>query len=219
MFTGIIESLGTLASNLPAPSGRRLRVESPEARAWRGDGRGLAPGDSVAVAGVCLTVAGFEGGGLAFDVVPETLDRTTLGVREAGDRVNLERSLAAGDPLGGHFVQGHVDAVAEVADVVTEGGGYRLVLAMAPAIAPYIVPKGSIAIEGVSLTIAAVDPAASRFDVALVPTTLEKTTLGALCAGDRVNLETDILARTVVHYLRAVNRDGGGVGGGGGGAP
>jgi riboflavin synthase len=138
---------------------------------------------------------------LRFDVVPETLARTTLGGLAAGSRVNLERAATAATLMGGHVVQGHVEGVGEVRAVRTEGE-WRVTIKVPNELMPCITPKGSIAVEGVSLTVASVDVTASTLDVALIPTTLEVTTLGGLKPGSRVNLETDIMARTIVHYMR-----------------
>jgi riboflavin synthase len=177
MFTGIVREVGRVA----AFDGSRLIVET---------GTEADVGDSVAIAGVCLTVAARRDGSLAFDVVPETLARTTLGSLSAGAEVNVEPSLRAGDPLGGHIVQGHVDGVG----TLRERGD--LTWFDAPSeIVRYCVEKGSIAVDGTSLTVAATDD--EGFAVALVPHTLEATTLGALSPGDRVNLEVDLLAKYV----------------------
>jgi riboflavin synthase len=177
MFTGIVREVGTVR----AFDGSRLVIETAtEAEI----------GDSVAIAGVCLTVTGRENGSLTFDVVAETLDRTTLGNLALGGRVNVEPSLRAGDPLGGHIVQGHVDGIGclrERADLTW--------FAAPPEITRYCVEKGSIAVDGTSLTVAAVD--GGGFAVALIPHTLEATTLGSLQPGDAVNLEVDVLAKYV----------------------
>jgi riboflavin synthase len=177
MFTGIVRELGTVASF----DGTRLVVET---------GTEAAVGDSVAIAGVCLTVTGRENGALAFDVVAETLDRTTLGRLAAGARVNVEPSLRAGDPLGGHIVQGHVDGVGAMRER-TDLTWFDA----SPEITRYCVEKGSIAVDGTSLTVAAVDD--GGFAVALIPHTLGVTTLGSLEPGDPVNLEVDVLAKYV----------------------
>jgi riboflavin synthase len=178
MFTGLVRAVGTVRSM----ENGRLVVESVlEA--------GL--GDSVSVDGACLTVVGNTGGTLAFDAVPETLARTSLGALEAGSRVNLEPALRSGDPLGGHYVQGHVDGVGAFRGVT---GGLHWFDAR-PEILRYVVEKGSIAVQGVSLTVAADD--GSGFAVALVPHTLEHTTLGDLAPGAAVNLEADVLAKYV----------------------
>jgi len=177
VFTGIVREVGTVASF----DGGRLVVET---------GTEAAIGDSVAISGVCLTVTARDNGALAFDVVAETLDRTTLGKLTAGARVNVEPSLRAGDPLGGHIVQGHVDGVGslrERSDLTWFDAP--------PELNRYCVEKGSIAVDGTSLTVATVDNAG--FAVALIPHTLEATTLGSLEPGDPVNLEVDVLAKYV----------------------
>lgn len=193
MFTGLIQAVGDITE---ASRGKVLRL-GVRARDWPHTPQ---VGDSISVQGVCLTLAApVAAGVMAFDVVAETLAKTTLGALQIGCPVNLERSLAAGDPLGGHIVQGHIDGMGTV-ESVQPGADYRLRIRPDPGLMEYIIPKGSIALEGVSLTIASTTP--DTFDVALIPTTLAKTTLANLRRGDRVNLETDITARTVVHYLR-----------------
>ena len=179
MFTGIVREKGRVAAVEGGAGGVRLVVEA---------GTEAAIGDSVAIDGVCLTAVASPA--LAFDVVAETLSRTTLGSVQSGDAVNVEPALRAGDPLGGHIVQGHVDGVGEVRSV-----GEFTWIAAPDAVLRYCVHKGSIALDGVSLTVAAVDDAG--FAVALVPHTREATTLGALAAGDLVNLEADVLAKYV----------------------
>ncbi len=154
------------------------------------------PGDSMSVDGVCLTVVDNGGGRLAFDVVPETLDRA----KPFGERVNLEPALRAGEPLGGHYVQGHVDGVGTVTAVRPERDGARIRIEPPVELLRYVVEKGSIAVEGVSLTVAALDD--SGFDVALIPHTLAATSLSRLAAGDLVNLEADVLAKYVERLLR-----------------
>jgi riboflavin synthase len=185
MFTGIVRELGTVA----AFDGSRLVVTAPETAA------GAGVGDSVAVAGVCLTVVESEDGQLAFDVVPETLGRTALGGLERDAPVNLEPSLRVGDQLGGHVVQGHVDAVGRVRSVAPDGDGRRVWVDAPEAVLGYCIEKGSIAVDGVSLTVAALDD--EGFEVALIPHTLAVTTLGALEPGDGVNLEADVLGKVV----------------------
>ena len=155
-----------------------------------------AVGDSVAVDGVCLTVVHAENGHLAFDVVPETLSR----IKAFDAEVNLEPALAAGEPMGGHVVQGHVDGRARIRDLHEEAGGRRLWIDLPPELLRYCVEKGSIAVDGVSLTIATVDDAGIA--VALVPHTLAQTTLGSRAAGDSVNVEADILAKYVERLIR-----------------
>ena len=183
MFTGLVREVGTVASFEDG----RLVVES---------GTTAGIGDSIAVDGVCLTVVENGGGALAFDVVPETIER----VKPFGDRVNLEPALRAGEPLGGHYVQGHVDGVGTVEQVTPEGDGARIAIA-APELARYLVEKGSIAVDGVSLTVAALTE--TGFEVALVPHTLAATTLSELRPGASVNLEADVLAKYVERLLTA----------------
>jgi len=186
VFTGIVVEQGTVTSF----EGDRLVVEgSIEA----------AVGDSVAIDGVCLTVAGGDSATLAFDVVPETRSRSTLGALTVGARVNVEPPLRAGDPLGGHIVQGHVDGTGFVRSVELEGDGRRLWIEAPAEVLRYCVEKGSVAVSGVSLTIAAL--AEDAFAVALVPHTLETTTLGGLGAGDTVNLEADLIGKYVARLL------------------
>jgi riboflavin synthase len=180
VFTGIVREVGRVVSF----DGHRLVVEAQTQ---------AAEGDSVAVDGVCLTAV--DGSGLAFDVVDETLDRTTLGELQPGERVNLEPALRAGDPIGGHLVQGHVDGLGLVRSV-----GEPVWIDAPPGILRYCVEKGSITVDGVSLTVAALD--AEGFAVALVPHTLEATTLGELEPGDAVNLEVDVLAKYVEKLLQ-----------------
>ncbi|HEY3576894.1 MAG TPA: riboflavin synthase [Gaiellaceae bacterium] len=184
MFTGIVRELGAVASF----DGARLVVAAPETAAH------AAVGDSVAVAGVCLTVVETAEGRLAFDVVPETISRTALGSLAPGDAVNLEPALRIGDQLGGHVVQGHVDAVGRVRSV-TEGANHRVWVDAPENVRAYCSEKGSIAVDGVSLTIAALD--GEGFEVALIPHTLAVTTLGSLEPGAEVNLEADVLQKDV----------------------
>jgi riboflavin synthase len=191
MFTGIVRELGTV----DAFDGSRLVVAAPETAA------GVALGDSVAVAGVCLTLVKVEEGRLAFDVVPETLSRTALGRLEPGDSVNLEPSLRVGDPLGGHVVQGHTDAIGRVRSLEPEEESRRVWVDAPESVVRYCLEKGSIAVDGVSLTVAALDD--DGFEVALIPHTLAATTLGRLEPGDEVNLETDVLAKVVERLLAA----------------
>jgi riboflavin synthase len=191
MFTGIVREVGTV----DAFDGSRLVIAAPETA------EGVAAGDSVAIAGICLTVVEAAEGRLAFDVVPETLSRTALGGVEPGDSVNLEPALRVGDPLGGHVVQGHVDAVGSVRSVEPEEESRRVWFDSPESVVRYCLEKGSIAVDGVSLTVAALDD--DGFEVALIPHTLRVTTLGRLEPGDRVNLETDVLAKVVERLLAA----------------
>jgi riboflavin synthase len=189
VFTGIVRERGTVAAIDGGEEGIRLRIEAPETAAQ------AALGDSVAINGVCLTVTARDGASLSFDAVPETLSRTALGRLAPGSVVNLEPALRAGAPLGGHYVQGHVDVVGGVRSLEPEGDGVRLTIEAPDELLRYCVEKGSIALEGVSLTIAALHDDA--FEVALIPHTLTETTLAALAPGDPVNLEADVLAKYV----------------------
>ena len=195
MFTGIVEEVGRVAEVARTGATAVLQVSCREVV------DGAAPGDSVSVNGCCVTVTRLTGDGFAADLMGETLARTALGDLAVGQAVNLERALAAGGRFGGHLVQGHIDAVGEVTAVERRPGETALTVALPPALAAYVVEKGSIAVDGVSLTVAAVDDGA--FSVALVPHTLAATTLGGLRPGDRVNLEVDVVAKYVERMLRA----------------
>ena len=196
MFTGIVEHLGTVIDVTDGNRGRRLTIDPGPL------GHGLDVGDSVAVDGTCLTVTDVGAGVVAFDVMGETLDRTTLGTVNPGDMVNLERPMAAAGRFDGHIVQGHIDAVGTVRSVVDDGdGGRRMWVDVAPALLRYVVEKGSITVDGASLTVAGVD--GSGFEIALIPHTLEVTTLGRRRPGDGVNLEVDVLAKYVERLLGA----------------
>ena len=201
MFTGIVEHVGAIIDTRSVSGGRRLRVDVGPMVA------DSAHGASICVSGVCLTVAGNLGQELEFDVIPETLEKSTLGSKRMGDRVNLERSLQVGDRLDGHFVQGHVDGRAIVDRVQASAREYVIWLRPGHALVPYIVPKGSVAVDGVSLTIAAIEE--GSFSVALTPTTLERTTLSLLTTRDSVNIETDIIVRTIIHHLGHLAAPGG----------
>jgi riboflavin synthase alpha subunit len=194
MFTGIVRELGRVAAVDGGDAGVRLRIAAPDTAA-----AGVALGDSVAVGGVCLTVVAIDGAELSFDAVPETMTRTALGRLAAGDHVNVEPALRAGEPLGGHVVQGHVDGTGTVRSVDPEGDGKRIWIDAAEDMLRYCVGKGSVAVDGVSLTVAELDDAG--FAVALIPHTLAETTLGALSSGDTVNLEVDVLAKYVERLL------------------
>ena len=189
MFTGLVRERGRVAARSGGDGGVRLVVAAPSTAA------GASVGDSISVDGCCLTAVAVENGSVAFDAVPETLSRSALADLEPGDEVNLEPALRAGEPLGGHYVQGHVDGVGRVRSVAPEGDGVRMWIDVPPELLRYCVEKGSIAVQGVSLTIAALD--GGGFAVALVPHTLEATTLGALVGGAPVNLEVDVLAKYV----------------------
>lgn len=188
MFTGLVQDLGAVAAVERTADGARVRIAS----ALAGE---LAEGDSVAVSGVCLTATEVEGGTFAADVMEETLRRSSLGALEPGASVNLELPLRAADRLGGHVVQGHVDGVGTVA-AVDEEGFARIVRIAAPRdLLRYLVPKGSIAVDGISLTVSGLDD--DSFTVSLIPETRQRTTLGGAAPGDPVNLEADVLAKYV----------------------
>jgi riboflavin synthase len=189
VFTGIVRERGRVASVDGDGDGIRIRLEAP---LTAGE---AAIGDSVSLNGCCLTVVEAANGTLAFDAVPETLSRSSLDGLEAGAELNVEPALRAGDPLGGHYIQGHVDGVGRVRSVEPEGEGRRVWLDAPPEVLRYCVEKGSIAVDGVSLTIADLDDAG--FAVALIPHTLAATTLGTLVTGAHVNLEADVLAKYV----------------------
>jgi riboflavin synthase len=190
VFTGLVADLGVVERVVPRQGGVRLTLRP---RALPVDA--LVLGESVACSGACLTVVERGAGLVSFDAVPETVSRTTVGTWRPGAKVNLERALAIGDRLGGHLVQGHVDAVGEILVRRPEGQGARLTVSLPPAIAPLVAEKGSIAVDGVSLTVAAVSR--DRFEVALIPETLARTTLGEAAPGTKVNLEADVIARHV----------------------
>lgn len=200
MFTGIIQAVAPIVGVTTAP-----RASGADAAAHRLDvelgplAEGLALGASVAINGACLTLSEQRRTICAFDVVPETWRRTTLNRLRSGDRVHVERALRVGDALDGHFVQGHVDGVGQVERLERTAGEVKLWVRTDPDLMQYIVPKGSVALDGTSLTI--VDAAGGRFSVALVPTTLRCTLLGERRAGDHINIETDILARLVIGRL------------------
>jgi riboflavin synthase alpha subunit len=189
VFTGIVRELGRAQAVEGGEDGVRLDVAAPQTA------RQAAIGDSVALNGVCLTVTGIADGVLSFDAVPETLSRSTLGRLQPGGEVNVEPALRAGEPLGGHIVQGHVDGVARVRGIAPEGEGVRIEIEPETELLRYCVMKGSIAVEGVSLTVAGLTE--DSFSVALIPHTLAATTLGRLQADDHVNLEVDVIAKYV----------------------
>jgi riboflavin synthase len=195
VFTGIVREVGLVSAVENGGGGIRLEIEAPATAA------AASVGDSVAVNGCCLTAVAASGGTIAFDAVPETVSRTSLARLTPGARVNVEPALRAGEPLGGHYVQGHVDGVGTVRSVAPEGNGRRLWVDAPPEILRYVVEKGSVTVEGVSLTAASLD--GRGFAVALIPHTLAETTLGELEAGAPVNLEADVLAKYVERLLPA----------------
>jgi riboflavin synthase len=196
MFTGLIEAIGNVSEVATTAAGFRLRIDTTLA----GE---LTPGESLAVNGVCLTVvtadAGGPAGSVEMDVSPETARVTTIGAVSRGTMLNLERSLRAGARIGGHFVQGHVDATGTVDAIQPQGESYWLTIRYPPSLGPYIVRKGSIAVDGISLTVADLDD--ERFSVQIIPFTWEHTNLQTIAPGAVVNLESDILGKYVVRAL------------------
>jgi riboflavin synthase len=200
MFTGLVETLGTVEELTPEGVGSRLTVRAKEIAGQ------LTLGESVAINGACLTVIARDENSFVFQAGPETLARTNLGSLKPGDRVNLERSLRAGDRLGGHLVQGHVDATGTVDERRPDGDWLTMWFRCPPALTAEMVSKGSVAVDGISLTL--VDVTSDRFSVALIPHTLARTTLGFKQPGAVVNLETDVLGKYVVKYLRNLSLPG-----------
>lgn len=194
MFTGIIQTLGRIESLSPRGGAMRMAIAATDL-----DTSDVALGDSIAVSGPCLTAVAISPGRFEVDVSPETLERTTLGGKRVGDAVNLEKALRLSDRLGGHLVSGHVDGLGEVLARVERDNCVQFTLRAPQALARYIAPKGSICIDGVSLTVNAVDGA--KFELLIIPHTLERTTLGELRAGSRVNLEIDLVARYLERLL------------------
>ncbi len=193
MFTGLIADLGRVKRLERSDDGARLRIET----ALAGE---LRDGDSVAVNGVCLTAADVDGSSFATEAMNETMARTSLGELDAGAEVNLELPLRAGDRLGGHVVQGHVDGIGSVAGIEQDGFAQRVRIEAGEEVLRYVVEKGSIAVDGVSLTVAEIDP--RSFTVSLIPETLERTTFGRIQRGKPVNLEVDVLAKYVEKAVR-----------------
>ncbi len=204
MFTGIVEVVGRVVAVERGERLARIGIEAPEIAAE------VAVGDSVAVNGTCLTVTGVGSDGAGrvdFDVILESLERTSLGQLREGSGVNLERAMRLDGRLDGHIVQGHVDETGKVRELRREGEDVRLVVDCSPAFSDYLVEKGSVAIDGVALTVVGVEP--EGFDVALIPHTLEITTLGGLAPGTPVNLEADVLGKYVKRYLERILPAGG----------
>ena len=199
MFTGLIQTVATVENVRAEPPGRRLTLRSPEIAA------DAKVGDSIAVSGCCLTVVAVRSDILEFEAGPETLARTTLGSVVRGSRLNLEPSLKVGDRLGGHFVTGHIDGVGTLLERTTEQAWSTFWFEIDPSLSSFLAPKGSIAVDGVSLTL--VDVETDRFSVALIPHTLAHTTLGELKPGGQVNIEVDLLARYVNKMLTASPTD------------
>lgn len=200
MFTGIVTELGTVSAIEETGTGRRLEILAPATAA------GMTLGGSVAVNGVCLTAVAVRDGGFALEAVGETLARTNLGRLAAGDTVDLERPMAADGRFDGHIVQGHVDSIGTVVRVEAEGEARRIRIAVARAVARYLVEKGSVTVDGVSLTVTGVSPAPAEpawFEVVLIPHTLDVTVLGRRDVGDAVNLEVDIIAKYVERMMES----------------
>ncbi len=194
MFTGLVQSLGRVVAVDRDDAGARITIETPLV----GD---LGPGDSIAINGVCLTAVSLNNGAFEADAMNETLTRSSLGGLSTGSEVNLELPLRATDRLGGHVVQGHVDGVGTIAEIAQDGFSRRIRIEAPIDLLRYVIEKGSIAVDGVSLTVSALDD--RSFTVSLIPETLERTSLGNACAGNRVNLEVDVLAKYVEKLMAA----------------
>ena len=205
MFSGIVEQVGTVAGVTPVTEGARLTIaHGLDGSGLDGPGgmaRGFDVGESVAVSGVCLTVERRAPGAFDAVAIPETLSKTLLGRLRPGDRVNLERALRVGDPVGGHWVQGHVDGTAPIRSAVRTEEGVRVAIEIPPEFERFVATKGSIAIDGTSLTVAAWDPPVAT--VALIPYTLQHTIAGGYLAGGRVHFEIDLIARYLDRLLEA----------------
>lgn len=193
MFTGIVERSVRVVSVEDLPGARRISIEN----CWPD----VHHGESIAINGVCLTIARLQPDSIGFDVIHETLEKTNLGDLRVGDEVHVERAMRIGDRFDGHFVQGHVDGTATVVFQEQRTGEWRTRLQLPAGLAKYLSPKGSIALDGISMTIASID--GNEFEVALIPTTLEITRLGRRPVGSRVNVECDTIAKTIVHFLEA----------------
>lgn len=202
MFTGIVQAVGTLVEICPQPAGVRLIVDRSK---WAPPG-GYVPahGDSICCSGCCLTVVETTDKTLSFDVITQTLNVTKLGSLGPGSPINLEPAVLPNQPLGGHFMQGHVDGLGTLTHIQEDPADWRITIEPAPELMAYMSPKGSVAIDGVSLTLA--DLSDKTITVALIPTTLELTTLDSFKVGDKVNLEADVITKTVVHQLKQMGQ-------------
>jgi riboflavin synthase len=201
MFTGLIQDVGQIQAIEPAGGGVRLTIST------RLDLGSIKTGDSIAVDGVCLTVVGRSGSAFAAEVSPETLRRSTLSAARQGHAVNLETALKMSDLLGGHLVSGHVDGTGEILEVLLEGNYWRYRFQVSRDISRYLIEKGSVAVDGISLTVA--EYGAQEFAASVIPHTARSTTLGRKKAGDRVNLENDLIAKYVEKFLRPGEEPGG----------
>jgi len=195
MFTGIVKRFAPVVTVRRSPAGARIGIDLGDLSG------GVGHGDSVCVNGACLTAAGTQGTVCEFDVVAETLSHTTLGGLRPGVRVNIEPSLRVGDPLGGHFVLGHVDGIGAVSARTGDGAAAMMTVTVAPELTVQMVAKGSVAVDGISLTL--VEVGADRFTCALIPTTLSETSLGTASVGQPVNVETDVIGKHVARLLGA----------------
>lgn len=194
MFTGIVEEVGSVRRTQSVPGGRRIKVEASTVL------EGTSTGDSILVDGVCLTVEKIEKGAFTAFLSAETMEKTTLRDVASGHRINLERALALGDRLGGHLVSGHVETRGRILELKKEGEGFSLVVSCPAEFSPYVVPKGSVSVDGVSLTI--VDDLGGAFNVSMIPETFEKTTFRLKTAGNFVNLEPDLILKYVMSVIR-----------------
>lgn len=190
MFTGIIEEVGAISKR----GGAELTVLAEKVV------EDVKLGDSIAIDGACMTVVDFTNSSFVVKVSPESFDRTTLGNLKAGDAVNLERAMAMGDRFGGHIVQGHVDGVGRIEGIEKQGEFTLWTFWAPPEVAPYLIPKGSVTIDGISLTV--VNPSAETFSVAVIPTTLQETKIQSKTKGDPVNMEADVFGKHIYHYLK-----------------
>jgi len=197
MFTGLIETVGHVSDIAAVPAGYGVRIRTALSRE-------LTPGESVAVNGVCLTVTAAEGDEWRADIGPETARVTTLGLMKPGQPVNLERSLRAGDRFGGHFVQGHVDSVGTIENVRPDGDAHWLTISFPSALAPMLIPKGSVTVDGISLTVAALRE--RQFDVMIIPFTWSHTNLSSVGVRDQVNIECDMLGKYVVRVAELFDK-------------
>ena len=200
MFTGLIEEIGTLAGKIPSAGKTKMQISARQVL------EGTKIGDSIAVNGVCLTVVEIDDRGFAVEAVEETVRHSTISIWTAGRKLNLERAMAVGDRLGGHMVQGHVDGMGRIISIASGSDGYRLRIEADKEVMRYVVHKGSITVDGISLTVARTEEI--WFEAAIIPHTWQNTNLHTLKTGDRVNLETDVIAKYVEKFFRAKSAGG-----------